>query len=175
MACCLHLSDASVSRVNEAQAFDLNISNSDLLSQAKVGNVDVDTIRECGVDTFYFEFAHVLNQLTTGFNTFSETVQLNRDLNYYRLLLINSEEVNMQRFTVDRVELQLFNDSFGLGVTYGEVNDLSVRAVDQFANISSCYGESSVDATTVNVARNEFLCAESFSSFLTVLPTRSTY
>ena len=67
----------------------------------------------------------------------------------------------MQRLAIDRVELQLFNDSFGLGVTYGEVNDLSFRAVDQFANVSSCYGESSVDATTIDVARNEFLCAES--------------
>ena len=138
MACCLNLSDASVSRVNEAQAIYLHVSNGDLLTKTKLGNVDVDTIRECGVDTFCFEFAHVLNQLTTGFNTFSKTVQLKRDLNYYRLLLINCEEVNMQRLAIDRVELQLFNDSFGLGVTYGEVNDLSFRAVDQFANVSSC-------------------------------------
>ena len=89
MACCLNLSDASVSRVNEAQAIYLHVSNGD---------------RECGVDTFCFEFAHVLNQLTTGFNTFSKTVQLKRDLNYYRLLLINCEEVNMQRLAIDRVE-----------------------------------------------------------------------
>ena len=40
LACSLHLSNASVSRVNEAQAFYLYVSNGDLLSQAKVSNVD---------------------------------------------------------------------------------------------------------------------------------------
>ena len=175
LACSLDLSDASVSRVNERQAFYLHVSNSDLLTKTQLGNVDVDAIRECGVDTTSFEFAHVLNQLTTGFNTFCKTVQQNGDLYYYRLLLIYCEEVDMQRLTVNRVELEFLNDSFGLGVTNREVNDLGVRAVDELTNVTGCYRESSVQTTTVNVARNQFLCAESFSSFLTVLATRSTY
>ena len=122
-----------------------------------------------------FEFAHCLNQLTTGFNTFSKTVQLNRNLNYNRLLLIYCEEVNVESLTVDRVELQLLNDSFGLGVTNSEVNDLGVRAVDELTNVSCCYCEGEAEATTVNVARNEFLSAKSLRGLLSVLATRSTY
>ena len=170
-----YLSNASVSRVDKFQTLDLHVSNGDLLTETKLGNVDVDAIRECGVDTLNFEFAHVLNQFTTGFNTLSETVQLNRDLYYNRLLLVHCEEVNMQRFAVNRVELQLFNDSFGLGVTDGQINNLGVRAVDELANVSCCYCEGGVQTTTVDVARNQFLCAKSLSGLLTVLATRSTY
>lgn len=140
----LHFSYASVCRVDEFQTLDLHVSYSDLLAQTELGYIDIDAIRESGVDTLYFQLTHILNQLTTGFNTLSETVQLNRNLNYYRLLLVNGEEIDMQRLAVNRVELELLNDRFRLGVTDGEVNDLRVRAVNQFTYVSCSNGERAV-------------------------------
>ena len=81
----------------------------------------------------------------------------------------------MQRFAINRMELELFYDCLRLGVAYSEVNDQSVRSVNQFANVCCCNGESAVQTATIDVARNQFLCAKSLSGFLSVLATRSTY
>ena len=81
----------------------------------------------------------------------------------------------MQGLAINRVELELLNDRFRLGVTDGEVNNLRVRAVNQFTNVSCSNGERAVQTTAIDVAGNQLLCAESLSGFLAVLATRSTY
>ena len=100
-------------------------------------------------------------------HTFSQTLELNGNLNGYRLLFGYLEEINVVENLLNGVELKLFNNAHVLLTCYGELYYLGVRRVDKFAYIVYRYGEGEVLTIAIEIAGNKLLLAESLSCLLT--------
>ena len=102
------------------------------------------------------------------------TRQKNRNLNGYRLLVRYLEEIDVEQSLLYGVKLELFYYSHTLRAVDVQSYNLSVRSVDQFANVSYVNCECLVAVGTIDVAGNEFLLAQALSGFLAELRTECT-
>ena len=158
--------------VDDLIVLELEILNGNLLAKTEVGNVDNNAIGEVGVDTIHFELTHLESELTTGLYTFCKTLKLNGNLNGYRLVFGYLEEIDVEENLLNRVELKLLNYTHVLFASYGELNNLRVRGVDEFAYVVYGYRERDVLAIAIEVARNELLLAEVLSCLLSKFRTK---
>lgn len=97
-------------RSSELKTLEAQLTNLDALAQAKAGNVDVEVLRNVLVRSCNVDLTDGEVHAATITDTLCQTVELNRNANGDRLLVVDLEEVDMQQSVCYRVELQLLED-----------------------------------------------------------------
>lgn len=147
-----------------------------LLANLEGSHVHVNHVRKVLEKSLDIELAYRDDELTTELDTLGVAAYPYRDCDSHRLVLYDSEEIDVERFVSYRMPLGLTENSrILLAIVENEVDDVSVRSVGYGLEILCLYGEEYVlDSVSVKIARDEALCAERLGCCLAASCTKLT-
>ena len=166
----LDAADDGVFVGDDGRVLQTDVACTEFLVETEAGDVYGHLVRKVGHQGADTEFACRLEELATLLNTDGVSGDLDRDVDAYRLCLVDSEEIHVEAFVADRVPLEFVEDCGLLSaVVEGEVNDVRSRCVGQSAELFGVDGEKYIlHAAAVEVAWHETLLAESLKCGLSV-------
>lgn len=145
----LNCTNNSVLCICQFKTFEAKIANLHCLTKTQVVNVDNQTLWDVCINCFNLKFLHRKAQFTTGFNTLGVTFQLNRNLDYYRFLIIYFEQIDIKDLILYWVELDFLKNCSLFSSVNIQINCENFRSVDQFTNILCLYSKACNDDTLV--------------------------
>ena len=93
--CSTNTSDHKILSVGKFILVKLQVTHFDGVTNGDVVNINNNALGNVGIDTFNLHLLHAQVELTTSFNTHCVTLNLNRNLNNNRFLLVYLEEINV--------------------------------------------------------------------------------
>ena len=154
---------------------NIQVADKNLLAELDRSTVNFYKIRQVVYKTEAFEFADADNQATAILYAFGASLDLNRNVDGYRLVFTYREEIHMAGCICNCMPLYLLkNGQIVLSVDF-KIDDVVIRSVGDLPQILCVYGERYVlHSVSVQIARNPPCVADSIDiGFLAVLPELS--
>ncbi len=155
----------------ELQALELKVTNEDGLTNLERSNINNELVWQVLQHTLNYELTSRQSQLTADLNTLGVTGQTYRDCNRYRLILLNTIEINVENLLANWVELNLTQNRLLYLTVELNLYDIRVRGVNKRLNRLSVNRESDILACTIQYARNHALATNALRCLLAVLGT----
>ena len=119
------------------EAFEAEFADLDGLTEFEVGDVDIQTLGDGGVNSLHLEFADAGSELTTGLDTFCEAIELDGHFHHNGLLVGDLIEVNVEHVVLHGVELSLLEDGEALLAINVELNSVDVGRIEELAELGA--------------------------------------
>lgn len=165
----LNGADDSVLSVDDFETFEVEGTDLDGLTKAKLRNVDEELLGDLRVRSAYLELTHFEAELTPCLHTFSVTSEDNGNFHNDRLVSFYLEEVKVEDSVSDGVELEVLEDSLNLATVDIEVDSEDVWRVDEVTYAILAYGEVEYFVASVEDCGDLITSAEALSGLLTEL------
>lgn len=165
----LNGADDSVLSVDDFETFEVEGTDLDGLTKAKLRNVDEELLGDLRVRSAYLELTHFEAELTPCLHTFSVTSEDDGNFHNDRLVSFYLEEVKVEDSVSDGVELEVLEDSLNLATVDIEVDSEDVWRVDEVTYAILAYGEVEYFVASVEDCGDLITSAEALSGLLTEL------
>ena len=107
----------------------------DYLAEAKGGDVDFEAVWEVCREALDVELTHLDLELTAGLDALGVACDGEGHTDGYWFVVENLEEVDVEDFFRDGVELDVLEDCLHLDSVDGEVDDVDIRCVDEATEV----------------------------------------
>ncbi len=120
--------------IHQFKTVEVDIAYLHGLAKAEAVDIDNKTLGNGGIGSAHLELLHRQCELTTGLNTFGVAFELNGHFDYNGLVFLHFEKVDVENGVLNRVELDILQDSHTGLTLYVELDSEDFGSIDELAH-----------------------------------------